>query len=287
MLILGLNNRCLNSNRKHWPESADIQRATSSLLSGVKLNSFYILQADIRRPMRCGKYVCIWSRIIHISPYRAPCPILLPFFSPLCSFFPFMAAIVPFHHITGCGGTLTRCWLSKSFTWFDMPRGPPSLPLGCKTTIRELILWVHASALCMFMSNIWNKWQSIGWNNTDKSSQFTRKESNTGHWESGPLDGWQEECLHYSINTWKGYILCSIYESIHLSVFAWHTQVHKHILPHKHRDLRLHPGKRLDSPSILPNQIYSESKLKGTFNQPLWVFLSIWEQQQSSLLGVV
>lgn len=55
----------------------------------------------------------------------------------------------------------------------------------------------------------------------------------------------------------------------------------------KQRELCLHPGKRLDSPSILPNQIYSESKLKGTFNQPLWVCLSIWEQQQSSLLGVV
>lgn len=40
-------------------------------------------------------------------------------------------------------------------------------------------------------------------------------------------------------------------------------------IPYKHGGLCLHLGKRLDSPSILPNQIYSESKLKGTFNQPL------------------
>lgn len=64
-----------------------------------------------------------------------------------------------------------------------------------------------------------------------------------------------------------------------------HTSIRT--LPHKHRGLCLHLGKRPDSPSILPNQIYSESKLKGTFNQPLWVCLSIWQQQQSSQLGVV
>lgn len=70
-------------------------------------------------------------------------------------------------------------------------------------------------------------------------------------------------------------------------VSAARAQTHVHTRAHKQRELCLHPGKRLDSPSILPNQIYSESKLKGTFNQPLWVCLSIWEQQQSSLLGVV
>lgn len=58
-------------------------------------------------------------------------------------------------------------------------------------------------------------------------------------------------------------------------------------LPYKRKGPRLHLGKRPDSPSILPNQIYSESKLKGTFNQPLRACLSIWQQQQSSQLGVV
>lgn len=129
---------------------------------------------------------------------------------------------------------------------------------------------------------------SIGWNNTDKSSQFAGKENSTGHWESGPLDGWQEECLHYSINTWKGTFYAAFTKaSTSQCTQSAHKYTNTHILSHKHGDLRLHPGKRLDSPSILPNQIYSESKLKGTFNQPLWVCLSIWEQQQSSLLGVV
>lgn len=58
-------------------------------------------------------------------------------------------------------------------------------------------------------------------------------------------------------------------------------------LPHKHGGLCLHLRKRPDSTSILPNQIYSERQLKGTFNQPLRVCLSIWQQQQSSQLGVV
>lgn len=129
---------------------------------------------------------------------------------------------------------------------------------------------------------------SIGWNNTDKSSQFTGKQSSTGHWESGPLDGWQEERLHYSINTWKGvHFMQHLLKQSPVNTHGAHTYTNSHIPPHKHRDLCLHPGKRLDSPSILPNQIYSGSKLKGTFNQPLWVCLSIWEQQQSSLLGVV
>lgn len=76
-----------------------------------------------------------------------------------------------------------------------------------------------------------------------------------------------------------------------VNVSTAHTNTRTRACAHAHtrkqRELCLHPGKRLDSPSILPNQIYSESKLKGTFNQPLWVCLSIWEQQQSSLLGVV
>lgn len=67
-----------------------------------------------------------------------------------------------------------------------------------------------------------------------------------------------------------------------------HTNTYTHThTPTQTQGLVFVPGKRLDSPSILPNQIYSESKLKGTFNQQLWVCLSIWEQQQSSLLGVV
>lgn len=126
---------------------------------------------------------------------------------------------------------------------------------------------------------------SVGWNNEDKSSQFTGKKGSTAR---------QKEC-HLIADKRSACIIQLIPERVHfMQRLPKHPPVNirrahpnTRILPHKHKDLCLHPGKRLDSPSILPNQIYSESKLKGTFNQPLWVCLSIWEQQQSSLLGAV
>lgn len=42
---------------------------------------------------------------------------------------------------------------------------------------------------------------SIGWNNTDKSSQFTGKESRTGPLKKWPTSWLTRGVLHYSINT--------------------------------------------------------------------------------------
>lgn len=139
----------------------------------------------------------------------------------------------------------------------------------------------------MFMSNIWNKWHPLAGTTQINlvNSQARRAAQAT------------EKVAHLMADKRSACIIQLIPERVHfmqhllkhpqVNVGRAHTNTQTHILPHKHKDLCLHPGKRLDSPSILPNQIYSESKLKGTFNQPLWVCLSIWEQQQSSLLGVV
>lgn len=97
----------------------------------------------------------------HFSPSTSSLSSMLLFLFPPSPPSFFIAAIVSLHHIIGWKGTLTHRWLSRSSTWFDRLRGPPPVPLGCKTTVEKLVLWVHASALCMFMSNIWNKWHPL------------------------------------------------------------------------------------------------------------------------------
>lgn len=145
--------------------------------AGVKLNIFYSLEADIRQPMRCVPIKGMENKYAHLAERCSSLPptalSLLPEQSqrhPPCSFsfsslllsslsF-FMAAIVPFHHTVGWKRTLTHRWLSES-TPPTHTHTLPSVPLGCKPTVWKLILWVHASALCMFMSNIWNKWHPL------------------------------------------------------------------------------------------------------------------------------
>lgn len=140
----------------------------------------------------------------------------------------------------------------------------------------------------MFISNIWNKWHPLaGTTQINLVNSQARRAAQATEKVAHLMVHKRSACIIQLIPERGTFYAAFTKASSSQCTHGTHKYTNTHILPHKHRDLCLHPGKRLDSPSILPNQIYSESKLKGTFNQPLWVCLSIWEQQQSSLLGVV
>lgn len=162
---------------------------------------------------------------------------------------------------------------------------PPPVPLECETRARKAFLFFFffvSARLCslhVYVKHL-EQMASIGWNNTDKSGRLARL--------GQPPGRWQEERLHYSINSWKGaHFMQHLWKHAFGDVEARPVHERTHTQKKNTGNCVCILGKDWTPPSILPNQIYSESKLKGTFNQPLWVCLSIWEQQQSSRLGVV
>lgn len=118
----------------------------------------YILDADMKHPMRCDP-LKTWKISMHVR-HNATCRDDLFSCALVAFFFLFMVATVPFHYISSSERTLTHCWLSRHdlIGWGPPPPHTPHKSLwAVKQQPRSLFLWEHASALCMFMSNIWNK----------------------------------------------------------------------------------------------------------------------------------
>lgn len=130
------------------------------------------------------------------SPSLCPSICTLQFFNP----FPLSSIFLSFFlYGTNCSCSSHHQLKEKFYTLLTQQEAPPHLnavpctatiPLGCKTTVWKLVLWVCACALCMFISNIWNKWHRLA--ETTQiclvNSQARRKVARR---KSGPLDGRQ------------------------------------------------------------------------------------------------